>query len=327
MDDTDRVRIENRVTYSPIALTDLALAAPIVSRLLLRATLPGRIVQAVALGAYAGSAAQDWRARQHIRRIDFAREFGADLDRLTPMPRDAREREVRTLVERVNDAHEESTRSRIPRRELPAVVDHHLTGYIAAITRQRVETSTEVRSFSAAKLVFPFALGACDPLSGDVAIFRDTGVFAPHIIAHEFSHRKGYWKELHAQVIAYLALAASGEPALEQSALCERLHRDLRVLAGEKPDAARAAVEESGLRPEIRKQFLALEPPPRTHAGDAAARMVEGALRSLYDARMRLTGQHGISDYDVGFTDFLFTFETSGSARQRPPEVGRVHGG
>lgn len=325
MDHTERVHVENRATHWPLALTDIALAAPIVSRLLLRASLPGRIVQAAALGAYVQSAVRDWRARQGIRRIDFRREFDADHDRLLSMPRAAREHEVRVLVGRVNDGHDDGARARIPRRELAAVVDRHLTRYIATITGQHVETSAEVRSFSVAKLVFPFALGACDPFSGDVAIFRDTGVFEPHIIAHEFSHRKGYWKELHAQVIAYLALAASEEPALVQAALCERLHRDLRVLAGESAEAMRAAITGAGLRPEIERQFLALDPAPTGHAGDAAARRVEGALRSFYDARMRLTGQRGISDYDLGFTDFLYTFETSDRARRTPPPAGVVH--
>jgi hypothetical protein len=40
---------------------------------------------------------------------------------------------------------------------------------------------------------------------------------------------------------------------------------------------------------------------------------------------MRATGQAGMSDYDLGFTDFLYTFETSASARQVPPLAGRLH--
>jgi len=85
-----------------------------------------------------------------------------------------------------------------------------------------VRTSTEVRGFTLAKLAFPFALGACDALSGDIAIFKDTGPLEPHVLAHEFSHRKGYWKELHAQALAYLALVTSGEPVLQQAARLER---------------------------------------------------------------------------------------------------------
>jgi hypothetical protein len=34
---------------------------------------------------------------------------------------------------------------------------------------------------------------------------------------------------------------------------------------------------------------------------------------------MRMTGQAGISDYDLGFTNFLYTFEISTTARQTPP--------
>jgi hypothetical protein len=40
---------------------------------------------------------------------------------------------------------------------------------------------------------------------------------------------------------------------------------------------------------------------------------------------MRATGQAGISDYDLGFTNFLYTFETSPTARQRPDAAGALH--
>ena len=177
-----------------------------------------------------------------------------------------------------------------------------------------------MRSFALVGLAFPFALGACDILSGDVAIFRDTVFLEPHVIAHEFAHRKGYWKELHAQVLAYLALASAEEPLLHQAALLERLHRNLRVLAGEDVGAFDRLVTAVPLRPELRATLLGLHPPlPRVQ------RRVEGGLRQLYDLRMRATGQNGLSDYDLGFTDFLYTFETSRSARQRPPARGAVH--
>jgi hypothetical protein len=93
----DEVEIPGDATYSPVALTDLLIAAPLASRLLLGATLPGRIVQAAALGAYAGSSLKDWAARQHVRRIDFLREYGADVFDLERMPREERMREVAAL--------------------------------------------------------------------------------------------------------------------------------------------------------------------------------------------------------------------------------------
>jgi hypothetical protein len=308
MKDMERVRISNDATYSPLPLLDVALVAPLASRLLLGATLPGRVLQTAAIGLYAGSAIQDWIARQGVRKIDFYNAFGADVHHLTPMPREVREQEVRTLVEQVNDGW---TPRRIPRGEAAVEIDRHLTDYIASITGQRVETSTEVRSFTVAKLIFPFALGSCDMISGDVAIFRDTGIFEPHVIAHEFSHRKGYYKELEAQALAYLSLAGSGEPVFVQSAQCERLHRNLKVLAGDSPEDFHQRVEQCDLRDELRVQFRALRP-----ISGPVARQVERTMRALYDERMKLTGQNGISDYDLGFTNFLYTTETGGEGRQ-----------
>ena len=314
----DEVRIANAATYWPVAPTDVVLAVPLAARLLLGATPVGRAVQAVAYGAYAASALQDWAARRGVRKIDFLREFGADVRHLTPVPSDVREQEAGLLIERLND---EFTAERIPRRELAVEVDRHLTSYIASVTGQRVETSAEVRSFSLVGLFFPFALGACDFVSGDVAVFRDVGVFEPHVIAHEFSHRKGYWKELEAQALAYLSLTASENPVLMQSARCERLHRTWRALIGDDRPAFRDRVERSSLRPELRVQFVDLS---RGAAQNPASRQVEALMRRMYDERMRLTGQNGLSDYDVGFTNFLYTFERSTTARQKPPAAGAL---
>lgn len=312
----EEIRIPNQATYAPVALTDVAVAAPIVSRLLLGATLPGRVLQAAALGVYVGSAVTDWFARQGVRRIDFRREFGGDVDSLEKMPRAEREAEVTTLVGIVNDHYDATS---LPRAELATRVDRHLTAYIAGITGQRVQTSAEVRSFGLAKLVFPFALGAYDIFSGDIAIFQGAGVFEPHVIAHEFCHRKGYWKELHAQTLGYLAMAASGDPVLVQSARCERLLRHLRVLSGDDPREYRRLVERAGLRAELARQYLGLR-----KESSSLERSIENVLKTIYDERMRLTGQNGISDYDLGFTNLLYTFETSEKARQQPPAAGRL---
>ncbi len=258
MSKPDEVRIANRATYWPVAPIDLVVGAPLVVRALLGVTPLGRVVQAAVLGAYLASAARDWHDRRGIRRIDFRREFGADFHHLVPMPREDREAEVRTLTERLND---EFVPQRRPRRELAVEVDRHLTHYIASITGQRVRTSTEVRGFSLAKLAFPFALGACDALSSDIAIFKDTGPLEPH--------QRGAFERL-----------AAAAP----------------------------------LRPELGKVLGGLGP-PATKVG----RGVEAGMRQVYHTRMRVTGQTGLSDYDLGFTNFLYTFEASTTARQTPP--------
>lgn len=313
----ETIRIPNDATYSPIALTDVALAAPLLSRIMLGATLPGLALQTAAVAVYAGCALQDWVERLGVRKVDFLAEFGADVHHMRAMPPDAREAEIRELARRVNDGW---TAERIPLAELAVVADRHLTDYIAGMTGQRVETSTEVRNFSLVRFIFPFALGAADIFSGDVSIFHDTGIFEPHIVTHELAHRKGYLRELDAQALAYLSLTASGEDVLVQSALAERLHRNLRVVVGESEAEYDRRVRDLGLRPELERQFLRLRPDI-----GPIGRPVADAMRTLYDARMRLTGQNGLSDYDEGFTNFLYTFETSRTAHETPPARGRLH--
>ena len=41
----DEIRIPNDATYAPVALTDLITTAPLATRLILGATLPGREIQ------------------------------------------------------------------------------------------------------------------------------------------------------------------------------------------------------------------------------------------------------------------------------------------
>jgi hypothetical protein len=303
----ERIRIPNQATYSPIALSDLMMAAPLVSRFVLGATGPGLVLQGAALGAYAGSVLADWISRLDARPIDFLEEFGADVRHLRPMPDAERQREAQRLVHEVNGGYVPMD---VPREELAREVDEQLTRYIASITGQRVETSHRVRDVSLVKLFFPFALGTCDILSGDIAILKETGVFEPHVLAHEFCHRKGYFKELEAQALAYLALMESGQPVLVQAARCERLHRHLRVLAGGDIDRFHELVDQSPLRPELREQFEALRPIP-----SALERSITEFIKPLYDERMKVTGQNGLSDYDEGFTNFLYTKEVKRGER------------
>jgi len=220
MEDMETIRIPNSATYSPVSLTDLMFAAPLASRLLIGATLPGRLVQAAAAGVYAGSVISDWASRRGVRKIDFLANFGADVKHLDEMPSARREEDVLRFSEELMGIYEPVTR----RREvLAGDVNERLTSYIAGITGQRVETSSSVRRVTLARVIMPFASGSCDVLSGDIAVFRHTGVFEPHILAHEFCHRKGYLMELEAQALGYLALSRSRDPQLRQAALAERV--------------------------------------------------------------------------------------------------------
>lgn len=297
----ERLRIPNLATYLPIAPSDLLLTAPIAARVLFGASPAGRALQTAAFGIYAGSAAIDWAVRADAKRVDFEDSFG--LEPLSPPPATdkARRTDIEKIVEKLNAGYQPM---RVPRKELAEEVDRHLTEFLAELTGQRLETSARVRQFMLAQMLFPFALGAADPLTGDVAIFKSVGVFEPHVIAHEFCHRKGYLKEVEAQVLAYLALVGCGDPVLEQSALCERLDRQLWVLSGRNPVEYNELLVEIGLREELRAGFEFRHPTEQTYA-----RLVGPLMKGAYDARMKLTGQNGLSDYDEGFTNFLLAIE------------------
>lgn len=309
----NEIHIPNDATYSPVALSDLITAAPLASRILLGATLPGRVVSAAALGLYAGSAVKDWMHRRDVTWIDFEDEFGSDVKHLDPMPEVARRDEIDRLAAVLD---REYTAERRPRAELAEECNGHLTDYIASMTGQRVVTSSEVRDFTLARLIFPFAMGVCDIISGDVAIFKDTGIFEAHIITHEFAHRKGYWKELHAQALSYLALTQSGDPMLIQAGRAERLHRQLKVVSRHDHDTYHDMVEGLGMREELTREFHALRPDPSTYEST-----VSTVMKALYDQRLKVTGQNGLSDYDEGFTNFLWTFSRAVGVGRDPRQA------
>ena len=302
----DRLRIPNIATYLPIAPSDLLLAAPVAARVLFGLSPAGRVLQAAALSVYAGSALIDWAVRADARRVDFEDAFGFDPLSPPPASKEERRRDVEGLVERLNANH---VPMRTPRKELAEQVDLRLTDFLAELTGQRLETSSQVREFMLAQIVFPFALGAADPLTGDVAIFRSTGVFEPHVIAHEFCHRKGYMKEVEAQILGYLALVESDEPVLEQSAHCERLDRQLWVLSERDAATYNGLLGDLGLREELKDAFAVRHPAEGPVGG-----VVGPMMKNAYDARMKLTGQNGLSDYDEGFTNFLLAIERTAAS-------------
>lgn len=304
------IRIPGRATYTRVALTDVMVAAPLAARVILGAFGPGQVVALAALGYYGASAAKDWYARRDVKYVDFQAEFGADVTTLETMPLHARRHEVARLVTALNAGF---TPDELPRDELAVRVGKRLTAYLSTITDQEVMFSAEIRDFTVAKLIFPFALGAADPIGGDIAIFQRLGIFEPHVIAHEMCHRVGYLKELHAQVLAYLALRTSGDPILVQSARAERLHRQLAVLSRVEgqadPMKYRELLDALPLRPELRDAYHSLRPATAEGA-------VSRAMRTVYDKRMQLMGQNGLGDYDEGFTSLLWTLGRSTTARQ-----------
>jgi len=299
------VEIPNFATKSPVPLMDAAMIANLayLGFKALRATTPAGLAMITTnalFAAYAGCSIVDYIKRMQIKKIDFMDTYGADVKNFKKMPENTRKKEISDLIQKVND---EYTSDRYERTELAEVVDMHLTDYIENITGQEVITSTKIREWGIAKFIMPGALGACDVLSGEVYVFKNMDVFEPHVIAHEFAHRKGYLKELDAQVLAYLSHVESKDPILVQSANCERLSRNIAAWKKDRNER-RDFIENSKIRDEIKKYCISRKGGAKpTPEEERLIKMFE----DMYDHRMKVTGQNGISDYDEGFTSFLYT--------------------
>lgn len=297
------IRIPNLSTKAPVPFLDAALLADLAyfGFSAISATTPAGIAMVAVnslFAIYVGSSMIDYVKKRKIKRINFMKTYGADVKHFKKMPKDIREKEISGLIEKVND---EYTNAKYERKDLAEVVDKHLTDYIANITDQRVITSTKLRNWGVSKMFMPTALGACDVLSGEVYIFQDRGIFEPHVIGHEFVHRKGYFKELDAQVLAYLSQIASKDPILVQSANCERLTRNMAVLKRDRNER-RDFIENSKLRPEIKKHCIFGK-----RSYKPSEKRLTKFFEGMYDLRMKASGQNGITDYDEGFTSFLCT--------------------
>jgi hypothetical protein len=70
-------------------------------------------------------------------------------------------------------------------------------------------------------------------------------------------------------------------------------------------------VEGLGRRSELADEMHSLRPEPGAYESSVAI-----VMKTLYDERLKLTGQNGLSDYDEGFTNFLWTFTRNAGARQ-----------
>lgn len=307
----ETIRIPNRATRFPVALSDVFLAAPFASKLLLRSAVPGVLVGAAAAGAYVGSAARDWLMRRGVRPLSFEACFGVDVLAPPPMSPEQRVQDVVRVSSKLTELHRREWPYRSTRRERARLADEALTTLIARYTGQRIVTSTSLRSFMLSTLFLPFAVAACDRFSGEVGVFRALGIFEPHVIAHEFAHRKGYVREVDCQLLSYMALVSSSWREGRFSALAERLFRNLAVLSECSPGACGRLVKELGLPSVLESQFLA------RCGSRGVTHRVARTMELLYEARMRLTGQNGLSDYDEGFTNALHGIEISTGSRAK----------
>jgi hypothetical protein len=232
--------------------------------------------------------------KEKIRPFDFQRQFGLDpYCNFEHMSKEERQTEISRIVEILNDNF-------VPycytRKEVARKINLGLTDYIEGNTGQRISTSSFVKSFSLLSLIFPQCVGGSSSITGEVTCRNGLGVLEPAAMGHELVHRKGYLKELEANIISYFYLVSSGDPSLVQSGESVRLLTNLCLSEGKYRDK----LEKSGLRGELKREFLRIAPPLKIYQ-----RLAGKAFEKFYGVKMRLTGQRGLDDYSTYFTDYL----------------------
>jgi len=300
--DIEEILVPNFISKIPIPILDSAVVITIASIITKKYGLDNvsdylQYATGLFMGSYFFSALLDATQRTKVKKIDFKEVYGKDLKNLKSMKLEDREGKIKELTEKLND---EYVPQNYKRKELAEIVNEELTNYISGITKQRIITSPKVRSFGISKLIYPFAAGGCDILGCEVYIFKKLGVFEPYIIGHEFAHRKRYMKELEAQVITYYSFMSSNNPVLVQSANCEELNGHFVVLSDWNRYVKTDIVENSGLRPELKKDFMIRRGKPGLYEN-----IVSKIMLPLYNLGMKLSGQNGLHDYDEGFTNFI----------------------
>ena len=212
------------------------------------------------------------------------------------MPKDQRVKEAETLIEKLNDEFVEQSYSN---NELGKRVDEVVTSYIAALTGQRIETSSRIRKTGVIPYLLPIAEGFTDPFGGEVWVPNKKKVRRPHIVAHEFCHRKGYRQELEVQILAYFALRTSEDPIFRQAAYAERLYRTLDSLSQSEQSSV---LEQHPVREELKEDICDT---PKLNPLQLAVLI---PFSGLYLLKMKKTNQTGgFKDYGEGLINFIHT--------------------
>lgn len=225
-----------------------------------------------------------------------------------------RKDKVNELCLEISDDYTEKTRHM---KEEAEIANKTLEDIIYQIEGVRIKTSDKIKNSYLTKYLMPHALGGCNIISSDIDIFQQLPYISFSTVAHELAHRKRYFKENDAEVLAHLAGFATKDPVFIQSSRVSRLRREYQTI-----------FEKYGnINKEMRKQlneecedFLNdLKLPYKVKEFIIASEfrkhnlITEGMKKgqmALYKAIMKIFGQkEGLNRYTRVFTEDLYALE------------------
>ncbi|MBU4501576.1 MAG: DUF3810 family protein [Nanoarchaeota archaeon] len=203
-------------------------------------------------------------------------------------------------------------------QEEAKIASDTLDEIIYKIEGVRQKTSSKVRNSKVMKYIFPHALGGCNLLSREIDFFGQMPYMSFSISAHELAHRKSYFKENDAEVLAHLAGFMTRDPVFIQSARYSRLRRECQTIF-EKYDKHNSDIPAKKLEKDYIDFVKVLKIPDKMKElylkeefkpFSLAERAIMKVQIPLYKILMRIFGQkEGLIRYTGFFTEDLYALE------------------
>jgi len=226
-----------------------------------------------------------------------------------------RKDKINELCLEISDEYTEKTHTM---KEEAEIANKTLEDIIYKIEGVKVKTSDKIKNSYLTKYIMPHALGGCNIISNDIDIYKKLPYISFSIIAHELAHRKRYFKENDAEVLAHLAGFATKDPVFIQSSKVSRLRRECQTLFEKYENVSKE------LRKQVDKEYedflndlklpqkikdFVIENEFKRHSIIVEC-MKKGQI-AMYRLIMKLFGQkEGPSRYTRIFTEDLYALET-----------------
>ncbi|MBM3200003.1 DUF3810 domain-containing protein [Candidatus Woesearchaeota archaeon] len=241
-------RIPNLITYVPVSISDLIIGGLIIfygSRLLNlgidvlpKDVLPyanhvinwymphySNMLVCTTFGADMISGITDYLARPRIsQKKDVSEKLGVTRK---PVDKETRIKKIDDICLEISDGY---TEKKYSLKEEAKIANNSLEEIVYKIEGIRLKTSDKIKNSYLMKYLMPHALGRCDVISSDITMFQKIPYISFSILAHELAHRKRYFKENNAEVLAHLAGFATRDPVFIQSSKVSRLRRECQTL-------------------------------------------------------------------------------------------------
>lgn len=255
--------------------------------------------------AMCGSGAIDYMNKppKELYKLEISEKLGVKRKEVNEK---TRKKKIDELCLMIKDDHTEKSYGI---KEEAEIAGKTLDKLVYKIEGVKIKTSNVVKKSYLAKYMMPHALGGCNLISKDIDIFQQMPYISPSIVAHELCHRKGYFKENDAEVLAHLAGFMTDDPVFIQSSRISRLRREWQSLKLQKEEF-NDYLSSLKLPVKMKSKLIKQEIQKNNGDGNPLAKSFANIQLTMYKILMRILGQkEGLERYTRIFTEDLHALE------------------